>query len=444
MTCLNVVVNCSSLSLEYSVLQLPRLTSKHSLASVSSEKVKNHFNVGTIGHIDHGKTTLTSAITRVLAKSGGSKYVPFEDIDKAPEERARGITISIAHIGYESSMRHYAHTDCPGHRDFIKNMICGASQMDAAILVMDASEGVMPQTREHLMLAKQFGVDKIVVFVNKAETADAEMLDLVQIEIRETLSEYGFDGNETPLICGSALLALHDDQSEFGEQSIRKLIDALDKLDEPQRAIDAPLLMPISSSVSITGRGTVIIGTLEQGMLKKGDKVELVGSGKVLTTTVSDIHVFKKSVPEVKAGDHVGVLCRKIPADNVHRGMWLVAPHSVQLYNHFAGQGYFFTEAECGCRFPAIRTGFTQKLMCTTWHQTSRLILDKSKDMVMQGDHFALSVVMQRPMPLKEGLHFTILEGTSTMISGKVTKLLPTIKNILSLKDLKTIRTSSS
>ncbi|KRY00600.1 Elongation factor Tu, partial [Trichinella pseudospiralis] len=398
-----------------------------------TQATKENFNIGTIGHIDHGKTTLTAALTKVLSKTTNTKFVAFDEIDKAPEEQQRGITISIAH----TKKRKYSHTDCPGHKDFIKNMICGATQMDAAILVVDAAEGTMPQTREHVMLAKQVGVQRIVVFINKAEMVDADLLELVKLEVCELLDEFGFDGNKAPIVVGSALMALDEVDGDFGQRSVERLLEELDKLEAPKRDTNASLILPVSSSFVVTGRGTVVVGTIEKGILRKGEKVQLIGAGKCLDTIASDIQIFKRSVKEVRAGDHVGVLCRHVHHSDVERGMWMTSPNSVPICNHFEAQAYFLKPEESGITNCPIRTGYTQKIMCTTWDQTGRLVLTNT-DMAMPGDNFIMQCILQRPMPLQVGLHFTLMHGSSTIVRGVVTSLFNNLP-VYSLKDTKTV-----
>ncbi|TKR59992.1 hypothetical protein L596_029590 [Steinernema carpocapsae] len=346
-------------------LALRRAFAAPAAAKTVDLKKKTNLNVGTIGHIDHGKTTLTAAITKVLAKKGKAKFVKFDEIDKGKEEKKRGITINVAHIGYESEKRRYAHTDCPGHSDFIKNMICGTAQMDAAVLVIAATDGVMAQTREHMLLAKQIGVKHLIVFVNKADLVDNDVLDLVEIETRELLTEIGFDGDSTEFIKGSALEALEDGNAE----PIHKLIEALDNVPEPERLQEVPLVMPIASKTAITGRGTVVVGTVERGTIKKGDKVQIKGVGGDVQTVASDIHVFGKSVKEVSAGEHCGVLCRGLKNDQVSRGMWMGALGTVKTSNVFKVSLYLLGEGEHG-RKQAIRTGFSDKVFGSTWDQT--------------------------------------------------------------------------
>ncbi|KRY76388.1 Elongation factor Tu, partial [Trichinella pseudospiralis] len=428
---IRIQIICCRLLIEYELSKI--LTCR----KFCTQATKENFNIGTIGHIDHGKTTLTAALTKVLSKTTNTKFVAFDEIDKAPEEQQRGITISIAHVGYETKKRKYSHTDCPGHKDFIKNMICGATQMDAAILVVDAAEGTMPQTREHVMLAKQVGVQRIVVFINKAEMVDADLLELVKLEVCELLDEYGFDGNKAPIVVGSALMALDEVDGDFGQRSVERLLEELDKLEAPKRDTNASLILPVSSSFVVTGRGTVVVGTIEKGILRKGEKVQLIGAGKCLDTIASDIQIFKRSVKEVRAGDHVGVLCRHVHHSDVERGMWMTSPNSVPICNHFEAQAYFLKPEESGITNCPIRTGYTQKIMCTTWDQTGRLVLTNT-DMAMPGDNFIMQCILQRPMPLQVGLHFTLMHGSSTIVRGVVTSLFNNLP-VYSLKDTKTV-----
>ncbi|CCD65152.1 protein-synthesizing GTPase [Caenorhabditis elegans] len=379
---------------------------------------KINVNVGTIGHIDHGKTTLTSAITRVQAKKGFAKHIKFDEIDKGKEEKKRGITINVAHIGYESPLRRYSHTDCPGHSDFIKNMICGTSQMDVAVLVIAATDGVMEQTKEHLILAKQVGVKNMAIFINKADLVEEDDLDLVEMEARELLSLHGFNGDATPVIRGSALSALEGQDISC----IERLIDALDSLPEPDRNEKDTFVMPIASKTAITGRGTVIVGTLERGVLKKGDKVEIKGDGQTLQTTASDIQVFGKSVKEVRAGDHCGVLCRGVKGDTVKRGMWAGHPGAVTITNRVKVELYLLSEAENGRKI-GIRTGFTDKMYCSTWDQVGRF--DMSNELLMPGEHTSATVLLMKDMPLRKGMPFTLREGSSktTIARGIISDL---------------------
>ncbi|CAI4225804.1 unnamed protein product [Auanema sp. JU1783] len=392
-------------------------------AAAKAANVKPNLNVGTIGHIDHGKTTLTAAITQVLSKKGFAKSIKFDEIDKGKEEKKRGITINIAHIGYESDNRRYSHTDCPGHADFIKNMICGTAQMDAAVLVIAATDGVMAQTKEHLILARQIGLKNIIVFINKADLVDNDVLDLVEIEARELLSLHGFDGDGSPVIRGSALSALEGKD----ESSVVELMNALDNVPEPERKEDEPVIMPVASRIAITGRGTVVVGTLEIGTLKKGDKLEIKGDGFSQTTVASDIHVFGKSVKEVKAGDHCGVLCRGLKADSVKRGMWAGHVGAVTVTNHVKAELYLLSEEENG-RKTGIRTGFTDKMFCSTWDQVARF--DMTQEMLMPGEHSQADVYFIRDMPLRKGMPFTLREGKSkqTIARGLISELCPSIK----------------
>ncbi|CAJ0592902.1 unnamed protein product [Cylicocyclus nassatus] len=380
---------------------------------------KPNYNVGTIGHIDHGKTTLTAAITQVLAKQGLAKPVKFDEIDKAKEEKKRGITINIAHIGYESKNRRYSHTDCPGHSDFIKNMICGTAQMDAAVLVIAATDGVMAQTKEHLILARQLGLKHIIVFINKSDAVEEDVLDLVEIESRELLSAHGFDGDNAPVIRGSALNALEGKDTS----SILELLKALDALPEPQRNENEALIMPVSSKTAITGRGTVVVGTIEQGTLKKGDKVEIKGDDREVITVASDIQVFGKSVKEVKAGDHCGILCRGVKADQVTRGMWMGNIGAVNVTNHIKAELYLLSQEENGRRV-GIRSGFTDKMFCSTWDQVARFEI--AQELLMPGEHSPTTVTLLHNMPFKVGIPFTLRDGGTkqTIARGIVSELL--------------------
>lgn len=394
-------------------------------------KQKEQFNVGTIGHIDHGKTTLTAAITKVLSEKGNAKFMKFEDIDKAKEEQQRGITINIAHISYATEKRHYSHTDCPGHKDFIKNMICGTSQMDAAILVVAATDGAMPQTREHVMLAKRVGVSDVVIYINKCDCVDQEVIDLVELEARDLLHEFGFQDSNVHVVHGSALHALSDENATLGRNSVIKLLDCLDALPSPQRDTEAPFQMPVQSSLSVTGRGTVVIGTVSRGVLKKGDQFEIVGFGKSSKFVASDLQVFNKAQPLVKAGDHCGVLCRGLKKQDVRRGHWLCQPGSIKMHNVVRAECYMLTKEEGG-RDKPIRTGFYQTIRCTTWEQGARLVLpvegDNASEMVMPGDHVTAYFVLSKQMPIEQGLSFTVSEGgKNTIMSGVVSSILPNV-----------------
>ncbi|XP_067001920.2 elongation factor Tu [Anabrus simplex] len=389
---------------------------------------RKHCNIGTIGHVDHGKTTLTAAITKVLNKDGFSKYVSYDEIDKAPEEKARGITINVTHIEFNTKSRHYAHTDCPGHSDFVKNMISGASQMDGAVLVVAATDGQMPQTREHLLLAKQIGIEKIVVFINKVDLVDNDVVDLVEIEIRELLTDFGFDGLHTPVVCGSALLALQGDTSEFGEPAIRKLLDAIDEhIPTPERDFKSPFMLPIDNAFTVPGRGTVVIGTLKQGILNKNAEAELLGFDIKLKTTVSDVQIFKKSVPSAKAGDNLGALLRGIRIDAVKRGMLLCASGSETLSNHFKAKIYCLSKSEGG-RSKPLTTKFIQQLFSKTWNIQCRVDLESDVGMIMPGEHGTVYLTLLRSMVMSRGQPFTIRENNSTVITGIITEVLNRIQ----------------
>lgn len=399
-------------------VQPPNFNLHFSTESAAAEDVtkKEHINIGTIGHVDHGKTTLTAAITKILSRNGSAVFRSYDDIDKAEEERARGITINASHVEYATAKRHYAHTDCPGHRDFLKNMICGASQLDGAILVVDCNDGPMPQTTEHLLLAKQLGVKNIVVFVNKVDLATDELKELVELEVRDMLSNYGWEGDSVPLIHGSALLALDGDSSEIGEPAVNKLIEALDNcIPAPQRDSDSPLLMPIDSVLSVPGRGTVIIGTIKQGTMKKDDKTEILGYGSQIYTTVSTIQVFQAAVPSARAGDHVGVLLRQIKAKSIKRGMILAARNSLKVSNQFSGTVYFLSKSEGGRSKPITR-GYIQVLFSETWQVTARF--DFENEMVMPGESAAVTITLLKDMVLLPGQHFSVREGMMTVASG--------------------------
>ncbi|RWS10012.1 elongation factor Tu: mitochondrial-like protein 1 [Dinothrombium tinctorium] len=395
---------------------------------LSEAKKKLNINVGTIGHVDHGKTSLTSAITKVCSQLYATRYVRFEEIDKAPEEQLRGVTINVAHIGYETKKYHYSHSDCPGHSDYIKNMICGTSQMDCAILVVAASEGEMPQTREHLVLSKQIGVNTIVVFVNKCDLIDKEVCELVELEIRELLNKIGFDGNNTPFVFGSALLALNGDQSEFGQPAIIKLLDTLDShIKPPERDVKSPFFLPIENSVAITGRGTVAIGTVKRGVLKRGSPIEIIGHSTRLKSAASDIHMFKKSVPECYGGDHVGVLCRGLKVNQVRRGMVMVAPDSVTPNNRFEANLYLFKEEEGG-RKRAISKRFVQQFFSETFSCGCRVDIPKeSGSILMPGDHGIAHLTLARNMVMLKGQYFTIRELGKTIAAGIITNELPKV-----------------
>ena len=397
--------------------------------STVSERV--HCNVGTIGHVDHGKTTLTAAITKILAKDGQTKFISYDEIDRAPEEKARGITINAAHIEYSTKNRHYAHTDCPGHADYIKNMISGASQMDGAILVVAATDGQMPQTREHLLLAKQVGIQKVAVFINKADLVEEDVLELVELEMRELLDDFGFDGVNAPMIKGSALLALKGDKSELGEKSVEKLLDAIDKyFSIPTRDYVSPFMLPIDNAFTVSGRGTVVVGTVVRGTMKRNDDAELLGFDEDTKTTISDIQVFKKSVPSARAGDHLGALLRGVRLNNVQRGMLLCAAKSETICNHFEAKVYFLSRAEGG-RSKPITSKYIQQLFSKTWNVLCRIDL-VGCDMIMPGEHGAVYLTLLRKMVMTEGQSFTIRENNQTVATGIIVKILSNVNIVKS------------
>src|SRR6187401_821359 len=384
---------------------------------------KPHVNVGTIGHVDHGKTTLTAAITKVLARTGGAKYVAYDQIDKAPEERARGITIATAHVEYETANRHYAHVDCPGHADYVKNMITGAAQMDGAILVVSAADGPMPQTREHVLLARQVGVPYIVVFLNKADMVDdPELLDLVELEVRELLSSYEFPGDDVPVIVGSALKSLEGDET-WGAK-IDELMNACDTyVPEPERDVDKPFLMPIEDVFSITGRGTVVTGRVERGTLAKMSEIEIVGITDTRKTTATDLEMFRKLLDEVQAGDNVGVLLRGIDKEEVERGQVLAKPGSVTPHTNFEAQVYILSKEEGGRHTPFFN-GYRPQFYFRTADVTGTANLPGGVEMVMPGDNVEMTVEMINPIAMEDGLRFAIREGGRTVGAGRVTKII--------------------
>ncbi len=393
------------------------------MAKEKFERSKPHVNVGTMGHIDHGKTTLTAAITKVLAERGDSQYTAFEDIDKAPEERERGITIAIAHVEYETDARHYAHVDMPGHADYVKNMITGAAQVDGAILVVSAADGPMPQTREHVLLARQVGVPSLVVFMNKVDQVDDdELLDLVELEVRELLDEYEFPGDDIPVIRGSALKALEGD--EEAEAQIMELMDAVDSyIPEPVREMDKPFAMPIEDVFSITGRGTVVTGRIEQGVLKVGNQVEIVGLRELQTTTVTGIEMFRKLLDQGQAGDNVGLLLRGIGKEDVERGQVISAPGSITPHTEFEGNVYILTKDEGGRHNPFF-DGYRPQFYFRTTDVTGSVKLPEGTEMVMPGDNTEMVVTLGKPIAMDEGLRFAIREGGRTVGAGRVTKII--------------------
>ena len=388
-------------------------------------RTKPHVNVGTIGHVDHGKTTLTAAITLHQAKKFGGEARAYDQIDNAPEERERGITIATAHVEYETTKRHYAHVDCPGHADYVKNMITGAAQMDGAILVVSAADGPMPQTREHILLSRQVGVPYIVVYMNKADMVDdAELLELVEMEVRELLSSYDFPGDDTPIIIGSAKLAMEGDSGELGTQSIDKLMDALDSyIPEPVRAIDGPFLMPIEDVFSISGRGTVVTGRVERGIVKVGEEVEIVGIKDTTKTTCTGVEMFRKLLDQGQAGDNIGVLLRGTKREDVERGQVLAKPKSITPHTHFEAEVYVLSKEEGGRHTPFFN-GYRPQFYFRTTDVTGACTLPEGIEMVMPGDNVKMEVKLIAPIAMEDGLRFAIREGGRTVGAGVVAKIL--------------------
>ena len=388
-------------------------------------RTKPHVNVGTIGHVDHGKTTLTAALTKVGAERFGGTFKAYDQIDGAPEERARGITISTAHVEYESPNRHYAHVDCPGHADYVKNMITGAAQMDGAILVCSAADGPMPQTREHILLSRQVGVPYIVVYLNKADMVDdAELLELVEMEVRDLLSEYDFPGDDTPIIIGSALKALEGDQSDIGVPSIIKLVDALDSyIPEPQRDIDKPFLMPIEDVFSISGRGTVVTGRIERGVIKVGEEIEIVGIRPTAKTTCTGVEMFRKLLDQGEAGDNVGVVLRGTKREEVERGQVLAKPGTITPHTKFEAEVYILSKDEGGRHTPFFK-GYRPQFYFRTTDVTGECILPEGVAMVMPGDNVKMNVHLISPIAMDEGLRFAIREGGRTVGAGVVASVI--------------------
>ncbi len=388
-------------------------------------RTKPHLNVGTIGHVDHGKTTLTAALTKVLAAKYGGEVKAYDQIDNAPEERERGITISTTHVEYQSDKRHYAHVDCPGHADYVKNMITGAAQMDGAILVVSAADGPMPQTREHILLARQVGVPYIVVYLNKADQVDdKDLLELVQEEVRDLLDKYGFPGKTTPIVIGSALKALEGDQGELGEPSIVKLAEALDSyIPQPKRAIDGPFLMPIEDVFSISGRGTVVTGRIERGIVKVGDEIEIVGIKPTTKTIVTGVEMFRKLLDQGEAGDNVGVLLRGTKREEVERGQVLAKPGSITPHTKFEAEVYVLTKEEGGRHTPFFQ-GYRPQFYFRTTDVTGSCELPAGTEMVMPGDNIKMVVTLINPIAMEQGLRFAIREGGRTVGAGVVAKVL--------------------
>ena len=396
------------------------------MAKGKFERTKPHVNVGTIGHVDHGKTTLTAAIATVLSKKFGGEAKAYDQIDAAPEEKARGITINTAHVEYETAARHYAHVDCPGHADYVKNMITGAAQMDGAILVCSAADGPMPQTREHILLARQVGVPYIIVFLNKCDMVDdAELLELVEMEVRELLVKYEFPGDDLPIIQGSAKLALEGDTGPLGEEAIMKLADALDNyIPTPERAIDGAFLLPVEDVFSISGRGTVVTGRIERGIVKVGESLEIIGISDTAVTTCTGVEMFRKLLDQGQAGDNVGVLLRGTKREDVQRGQVLAKPGSIKPHDHFTGEIYVLSKDEGGRHTPFFNNYRPQFYFRTT-DVTGSIELPKDKEMVMPGDNVSITVKLINPIAMEEGLRFAIREGGRTVGAGVVAKIIP-------------------
>ena len=394
------------------------------MSKAKFERTKPHLNIGTIGHVDHGKTTLTAAITKVLAERGSADFVPFDQIDKAPEERERGVTINIAHVEYQTDKRHYAHVDCPGHADYVKNMITGAAQMDGAILVVSAADGPMPQTREHILLARQVGVPSIVVYLNKADMVDdPELLELVELEVRELLSKYQFPGDDIPVVTGSALKALDGEESELGTESVIKLMDAVDSyVPDPLRDVDKPFIMPVEDVFTISGRGTVVTGRVERGILHVGDEVEIVGLKETQKTVATGVEMFRKLLDEGQAGDNIGVLLRGVKRDEVERGQVLAKPKTVTPHTKFKAEAYILTKEEGGRHTPFFN-GYRPQFYFRTTDVTGVATLPEGTEMIMPGDNVNIDVDLITPIAMDDGLRFAIREGGRTVGAGVVTEI---------------------
>ncbi|QJE73645.1 elongation factor Tu [Aerophototrophica crusticola] len=394
------------------------------MAKAKFERTKPHCNVGTIGHVDHGKTSLTAAITKVLAETGGATFTAYDQIDKAPEEKARGITISTAHVEYETTNRHYAHVDCPGHADYVKNMITGAAQMDGAILVCSAADGPMPQTREHILLARQVGVPALVVFLNKMDLADPDLVELVELEVRELLSSYGFPGDDIPIVKGSAVCALNDTNPEIGRQAILQLMAEVDRyIPQPERPVDKPFLMPIEDVFSISGRGTVVTGRVEKGIVKVGEEVEIVGIKPTVKTTVTGVEMFRKLLDQGQAGDNIGALLRGTKREDVERGQVLAKPGSITPHTEFEAETYILTKEEGGRHTPFF-ANYRPQFYFRTTDVTGMVTLPEGTEMVMPGDNVRLKVGLIAPIAMDEGLRFAIREGGRTVGAGVVSKII--------------------
>ena len=394
------------------------------MSKAKFERNKPHCNIGTIGHVDHGKTSLTAAITKILAKTGGATYTAYDQIDKAPEERERGITISTAHVEYETQNRHYAHVDCPGHADYVKNMITGAAQMDGAILVVSAADGPMPQTREHILLARQVGVPALVVFMNKVDMVDdPELLELVELEVRELLKSYQFPGDDLPVVKGSALMALEDKQPEIGEQAVLKLMAEVDRyIPQPMRDKDKPFLMPIEDVFSISGRGTVVTGRVERGVVKVGEEIEIVGLKATAKTVVTGVEMFRKLLDQGEAGDNIGALLRGVGREDVERGQVLAKPGSITPHTNFEAEAYILTKEEGGRHTPFF-TNYRPQFYFRTTDVTGVVTLPEGTEMVMPGDNARMTIELIQPIAMDEGLRFAIREGGRTVGAGVVTKV---------------------
>jgi len=395
------------------------------MAKEKFERTKPHVNVGTIGHVDHGKTTLTAAITKILAEAGGAEFTAYDEIDKAPEERERGITIATAHVEYETEARHYAHVDCPGHADYVKNMITGAAQMDGAILVVSAADGPMPQTREHILLARQVGVPAIVVYLNKSDQVDdPELLELVELEVRELLSSYDFPGDDIPIVTGSALQALEGDEGEAGKQSIMKLMEAVDSyIPTPDRPKDQPFLMPIEDVFSISGRGTVTTGRVEQGVVNVGDELEIVGIKDTTKTVCTGVEMFRKLLDQGEAGDNIGALLRGTKREEVERGQVLAKPGSIKPHTKFKAEAYILTKDEGGRHTPFF-TNYRPQFYFRTTDVTGSVALPEGTEMIMPGDNITMSVELIVPIAMDQGLRFAIREGGRTVGAGVVAEII--------------------
>ncbi|ADU66678.1 elongation factor Tu [Desulfurispirillum indicum] len=394
------------------------------MAKAKFERTKPHVNIGTIGHVDHGKTTLTAAITTVLAKAGGAQAIAYDQIDKAPEEKERGITISTSHVEYETANRHYAHVDCPGHADYVKNMITGAAQMDGAILVVSAADGPMPQTREHILLARQVGVPKIVVFLNKADMVDdEELLELVEMEVRELLTEYDFPGDDTPIVTGSALRALEDPEGDWAQKILELMASVDEYIPTPERETDKPLLMPVEDVFSISGRGTVVTGRIERGIVKVGEEIEIVGIRDTQKTVVTGVEMFRKLLDQGQAGDNVGILLRGVKRDDVERGQVIAKPGSITPHTQFEGEIYVLTKEEGGRHTPFF-SGYRPQFYFRTTDITGIVTLPEGTEMVMPGDNLKVTGELINPIAMEEGLRFAIREGGRTVGAGVVTKIL--------------------